>query len=335
MTDVAIKTTTVQAIPAVGYNDFRDYLEQSLRNPFVLDMAGFDLRTVIESCIAIKRNISPRYGKTLSSLLFNIKYIEQMYRVKIYPVQVTDIFWEMFIGILQNRGLKMSTIMTISNELRAVLRWAQRYNAKLSPSFDVIRIPPYRSQEIALTADDVSHIYHFDVQLFYRDRRPQFRKRMEQVRDMFVLSCNLYQRHSDMVRIDRTCFNRNMFQITQQKTGNVAKVDMDKYCIDSRTVYEILEKYNYEAPYKGDISNFNHYLKVLMEDVGLTEEVRLEEKVSGVMVTTSTPRYKMISSHTARRTAITLAMMRGVSMHEIKKCSGHASLNMVERYIKD
>lgn len=332
---IAVAThSQVTTIP-MGFGDFRDYLEQSLRNPFVLDLSNMDLKTVIQACIKTKKSVSSRYGKTLSCLMYNIAYIEKTFNVTLYPVQITDIFWDMFVGTMRARGLAMSTVSTMANQLRAVLRWAQRYNARLSPSFDVIRIPPYRSQEIALSADDVSHIYHFDVDLFYADRRPQFRKRMKEVRDMFVLSCNLYQRHSDMARIDRTCFNRNMFQITQQKTGNVAKVDIDKYCIDSRTVYEILEKYNYQAPYKGDISNLNHYLKVLMKDVGLTEEIRIEEKVNGVMTTRVVPRYEMISSHTARRTAITLAMLRGVTMHEIKRCSGHSSLNMVERYIKD
>lgn len=329
--NLAVKT---EQIP-MGYSDFRLYLEQSLRNPFAIDLANANLKTVIQSYIQVKKNVNPKYGKSLSSLLYNIVAIEKMYNVTLFPVQVTDIFWTMFCGVLQQRGLKNSTIATLANQLRAILRWGQRYNAKLSPSFDVLRIPPCRTHEIALSADDVSRIYHFDVQLFYRNRRPQFRKRMEQVRDMFALGCNLYQRHSDLVRIDKSCFQRNIFQITQQKTGNVARVNIDTDCIDSKTVYAILEKYNYEAPYKGDISNLNHYLKVLMKDIGFTEEIRIEDKILGKVVVSYTPKWQLVSSHTCRRTAITLAILRGDSIHEVKKRSGHSGLNMVEKYIID
>lgn len=56
---------------------------------------------------------------------------------------------------------------------------------------------------------------------------------------MFV-SCNLGQRFSDMIRIDKSCFDRNIFTIFQQKTGNKARVDIDKMSIDKKTTYYIL-----------------------------------------------------------------------------------------------
>ena len=271
----------------------------------------------------------------MSSLVSAIDYIESTYHVKLIPIQVTDIFWTYFVGMLQAKGLKNSTISTLANQLRAVLRWGSKYNVSLSPSFDVMRISANKSYQIALTEDEVSHIYHFDVQMYYRERRPQFRKRMEQVRDMFVLSCNLYQRHSDMVRIDRTCFSRNIFRITQLKTGNIAIVNIDKMSVNPKATYEILEKYEYTAPYTGDLTNYDKYLKVLTRDIGLTDEIRLEEKINGQIVTEIKHKCDMIASHTARRTAITIAFFRGRSTHDIKRASGHQSLDMLEKYIKE
>lgn len=77
------------------------------------------------------------------------------------------------------------------------------------------------------------------------------------------------------------------------------------------------------------------YLKVLMRDIGLTDEIRLEEKVNGQIVTTIKLKCDMIASHTARRTAISIAYFRGKSTHDIKRCSGHQSLDMLEKYIKE
>ena len=107
----------------------------------------------------------------------------------------------------------------------------------------VISLPPKsKSQEIALTADEVSRIAYFDIDLFYKDKRADFIDTMKRMRDMFVLSCNLFQLYSDMVRIEPSCFDKNIFRITQQKTENTAIVNIDKYSIDPKTTYCIYFK---------------------------------------------------------------------------------------------
>ena len=138
-----------------------------------------------------------------------------------------------------------------------------------------------------------------------------------------------------MVRIEPSCFDRNLFRITQQKTGNLACVDLNRYTIDSKTTYRILEAYDYTAPWKGDIGNYNKYLHILMRDVGLDDPVRIEEKVQGKMVARNIPKWKLISSHTARRTAITVNVLRGHNIHALKRCSGHTDLRVFDNYIRD
>ena len=138
-----------------------------------------------------------------------------------------------------------------------------------------------------------------------------------------------------MRRITPECFSRNTFTITQQKTGNVAVVNIDKYAVDAKTTYRILERYGYSAPYTGDIGNYNECLHILMRDIGFTEPVREEERVNGKLVVNTTPKWKKISSHTARRTAITIGVLRGHNVHALKRCSGHSNLDTFDRYIID
>ena len=159
-----------------------------------------------------------------------------------------------------------------------------------------------------MTADEVSRVTYFDIDRFYADRRADFRKTMHKVRDMFVLSCNLFQRHSDMVRIDAGCFNRSIFRL--------------------------LEKYGYKAPYTATIGNYNYYLHQLMRDIGLDDPVRIEERnADGIIESVNVPKWKLISSHTARRTAITVNVLRGQNLYEIKKCSGHTDLSSLDKYV--
>lgn len=328
----AVPYTAQQVLPMA---DFRSYLEHSLRDPFTLDLKDCTLMEVIRAAIKSKSRLHPKYPSSLGGLIHNLGILEREYRVELRPVQITDVFWSYFIPFCQDRGLKTSTVNTMCCQLRSILNWAVKYNATVSPTYSDFEVRRPRNQEIALTADEVSRIAYFDIDRFYAGRRSDFRNTMHKVRDMFVLSVQLYQRHSDMVRIEPSCFDRNIFRITQQKTGSLAVVDINRYSCDSKTAYRILEKYGYEAPYKGDIGNYNHYLHLLMKDIGFNEEVRLEERYNGKLVVENVPKWKCIASHTARRTAITIAVLRGHNIHAIKRCSGHADMRSLEKYVRD
>lgn len=323
------------AAPSVAQSDFKSYLQNSLANPFTVDLKDYTLIEVILACAKIKSKRHPNYHKNIASLLHNIRTLESEYRVTIRPIQVTDIFWGHFIAFCQNRGLKCSSIGTMCNQLKAILSWATKYNVTVAPTYADVDPPKSANQEIALTADDVSRITYFDIDLFYADRRKDFRETMRAVRDMFILSVCLYQRHSDMIRISPECFDRNTFHITQQKTGNLAVVNIDKFSVNPKVAYRLLEKYNYTAPYKAEIGNYNSKLHELMRDIGFNDQVRVEERVDGKLVTTTVPKWKMITSHTARRTAITIGVLRGHNVHSLRKCSGHNDLRIFDGYVRD
>lgn len=315
--------------------DFKTYLEQSLRDPFSLNLKGRTLMDIIQEAIKAKSRRSPDYARSVSSLVKHLKSIEKEFGVKLKPVQITDIFWDNFVAICLDHGLKPSTIETLSNQLRSILNWAVKHGAEVSPTYGDVNIPKAYNQQIALTADEVSRIYYFDIERFYQGRRADFRDRMCRVRDMFVLSVCLFQRHSDMVRISKSCFDRNIFRITQQKTGGRAVVNIDKFSVNPKAAYEILERYDFEAPYKADISKYNKSLHTLMRDIGFTDVVRIDERVNGELTSREIPKWKMIASHTARRTATTIAVLRGHNMHSIRKCTGHQDLRTLDRYIRD
>lgn len=323
----------VQSTPSL--NDFRAYLEHSLRDPFTINLRDCSLMEVIRVCIGSKSKLHPNYGSSLSSLVYNLRMLEEQFNITLRPVQVTDIFWSHMVAFCQGRGMRSSSIVTLCNQLRSVLNWAVKYNAQVSPTYQDIVFPKVVNQKIALTADEVSRIAYFDIDRFYGKFRKDFRETMKRVRDMFILSCNLYQRHSDMVRIDKSCFDRGIFSITQQKTGNRAVVNIDKFSIEPKTTYKILERYGYCAPYTANLANYNRKLHVLMKDIGFTEPVRIEEKVSGKLVSVSYPKWQLISSHTARRTAITVNVIRGHNVHDLKRCSGHSDLRIFDEYVRD
>lgn len=322
-------------MPSPVQQDFKSYLSSSLNGQFLVSLREAPLLSVVEACATAKSRIRPKFKDSFRCLIYNLRALEDECQVQLMPIQVTDVFWGYFITFCQLRKLAASTIQTLVNQLRSVLTWAVKYGALVSPTYTDIRLHKTQSHEIALTADEVSRVAYFDVQRFYADRRPAYRATMERVRDMFVLSCNLGQRHSDMVRIEPSCFERNMFRITQQKTGNLAVVNIDTYAVDAKTTYRLLEKYGYFAPYTSAIGNYNFNLHALFRDIDFNDVVRIEEKRSGGMVVENLPKWKLVSSHTARRTFATVNVLRGHNIHSIKKATGHSDLRCLELYVRD
>ena len=54
-----------------------------------------------------------------------------------------------------------------------------------------------------------------------------------------------------------------------------------------------------------------------------------------VLVTENIPKWKMIASHTARRTFVTVNILRGKNIHAVKRCTGHSDLRHLEGYVRD
>lgn len=273
----------------------------------------------------------PNYAKSFSSLIYHLRGIESQFGCSIMPYQITDVFWHNFIPYMINKGLALSSIKKACSQLRTAIDWGARYGAKISPTFDLVSISPYCRKQIALTPDEVSHIYHFDISTI--KRKSQHLKKLEKVRDMFVLSCNLGQRFSDMIRIDKSCFDRHIFTIVQQKTGVSARVDIEQMSLDRNTTYKILEKYNYKSPITTDISCYDRYLKELLQYIGFKELIKRETKVNGHIEVKHEPKWKLVGSHTARRTFATNNVLRGHKTSDIRRATGHKSESAFEKYI--
>ena len=325
-------------------NEFKNYLNSSMNNTFVLDLSKCTVIECIEKMCEIKSRSHPRIKKNYRLLVKKLEAIENQFECTIVPSMISSIFWNYFVPFLAEQGLKYSTINHIKSSLLTVLNWSSKYGVKLNPSYAEADIPNYIPAKISLSADEISHIYHFRIGMekAYSMRskkvlklRKNKIKTLEKVRDMFVLGCNLGQRYSDLVRISPENFKNGQFSIVQQKTGNRCFVPINSLSIDSKITFAILEKYNYRAPFVGDINNYNTYLHELLRHIGedFLEEVHIDNKINSVIVRETKYRYQLISSHSARRSFATINTLRNIPRSKILRATGHSSEKAFNRYI--
>lgn len=89
------------------------------------------------------------------------------------------------------------------------------------------------------------------------------------------------------------------------------------------------------------ISGFHHYdedsirgivgreMKIICENVGIVEMITIFRR--GERVTE--PKWKLVSSHTARKSFATNMLLDGYTIEQISKMMGHSSIEMTNRYI--
>ena len=173
-------------------------------------------------------------------------------------------------------------------------------------------------QEV-LDMNEVKRMYAFDL---------SENKRLERVRDVFILGCLTGMRYSDYKRIKRENIVNDVIRMREVKDkSKTLEIPLSNWA------KEILEKYNYNLPVISE-QKFREYIKETARLVGFTEQVIVASRIGNTIIEESKIRCDLISTHTARRTFITIMKNKGVPDKVIMKITGHKSLSSFHRYYR-
>ena len=151
---------------------------------------------------------------------------------------------------------------------------------------------------------------------------------MEQrVRDLFLIGCYTAMRFSDYSRITMENIKGGYIYSTQKKTAGSVIVPA------SPRVLAILKRNGGAAPAVNQIV-FNREIKTVCCRAKINEKVEVTKSKGDRHVTELQPKYKLVSSHTARRTGCTLMYQSGVPASRVMLISGHKSESAFMRYIR-
>jgi integrase len=140
------------------------------------------------------------------------------------------------------------------------------------------------------------------------------------------------QRFSDYSRIKKdnikTLSNgTKVIQLHQTKTGAIVTIPI------KQELNEILKKYDYNLP-KTHEQKVNLNIKTICEKAKIKEPIETETIKGGLKVKTTTPKHKLITTHTARRTGATLMYLNGIPTIAAMKITGHKTEKQFMQYIK-
>ena len=128
--------------------------------------------------------------------------------------------------------------------------------------------------------------------------------------------------------LEENCINGNFINVRDQKDNTkLLSIPLNDYS------NFILKKYEYKLP---NITNqrFNDYIKEVIKAVGYSNEIKKTTKVGREIIETISPFYERVSSHTARRSFITIMKNKKIPDKVIMSYTGHKSLEVFNQYYK-
>lgn len=204
--------------------------------------------------------------------------------------------------------------------LKTFLLWALNKKYTYNNNFIAFKKPAkFTTDEIALNYEQVELIYNYDF---------SENKRLERVRDLFVFGCTTGMRFGNYSTISRSDVDGNFIRVIdlKSKSKNLA-IPLNSI---SRS---ILEKYDYNLP---SITNqkMNEYIKEVFKKLEFTDEIKKTMKYGDELVDQKAEFWTRISSHTARRSFITIMKNKRVPDKVIMSYTGHTSLEVFNAYYR-
>jgi integrase len=154
--------------------------------------------------------------------------------------------------------------------------------------------------------------------------------RLDKVRDLFLIGCYTGLRFSDFTQIQPENINRDntMLFIRTQKTSERVAIPLHK------TVRTILKKYNNVLPKAYTNQVTNTYLKQVASLAKIKEQIETTITRGGKVEKSVSPKFKLISTHTARRSFATNLYIADIPAISIMKITGHKTERSFMSYIR-
>lgn len=225
---------------------------------------------------------------------------------------------------LTKGGLNDNTIYKRFSGLKTFFNWVENGDLFIfKRSIHNFKIPKYENDIVVLEKEDIRKL--LDVEII----NPTWKI----IRDVFVCNCFMGLRYSDLITIKKSDFvldedgDYTLFQ-ENKKTGFNVQISIQKTSVD------ILNKYNFELP-KLSHQYFNRELKNFLEYHELFPEMIVKKRrVNKLNEDKEYPRRELITTHTCRRTFITLGINHNVPLNTLMLSSGHKKIQTLQSYMK-
>jgi integrase len=314
-------------------NEIQSSKNNNIKKPETSEQFILDLIATIEKSPnpntgkPYSKSTPSAYRQCLNKLLEFCKKTKRPFSIDEIDLNFYYAFYEYLStsGYLINYiGKNIKTLKTFMNEALA-----KNHSTNHAHQNKRFKIPTEDTISIYLSLDELREIYKLDLSKS---------QRLENARDLFLISCFTGLRYSDLSKLKRE-------HIIQDESGNqliqmrIKKTDQLITIPVLPEVVTILSKYNHSDGYSFPkaISNqkSNEYIKEMTKELPIFQKlVEVENQIKGVKVLKTTPKWELITTHTGRRSFATNSFLKNIPVTTIMKITGHKTESSFYKYLK-
>lgn len=229
-------------------------------------------------------------------------------------------------GYLTAGGLNDNTINKRISELKTFFSWVQK-NRLFNFELDVMdfKHSGYDNTIVPLTKEDIKILRDLKIE--------KSKENWGKIIDLFVCNCFFGLRISDFMTLKKDDFvvdSDGDYTLIKEnkKTGITTETPVNK------TALTILEKYDFNLP-KFSHQYFNRQLKNILVKYELFPEVITKKRRSNKDVQDKQfLKRELITSHTCRRTFITIGIEKNIPLNVLMNSTGHTKIQTLQKYMK-
>ena len=273
----------------------------------------FTFNDVFLKFVDYKVNVEKLSPRTIDGYLRTYKYFKYL----TFETYTKKNILAMQSRLIQSH-LSGSSIAQIFKNLKVFVNWSNLHEFS---NLKIVKTDVRDNQKtkVSLNIEEIELLYSYSG--FKK-------KRLEKIRDMFILLCTTGLRVSDLSSIKIQNLKNGVLTVTNSKTNFMVKIPLNKYS------GAILEKYNYKTQAPNSTAMFNTDIKLICRVVGINDIIETVTVSKGIKTVELLQKWRLISSHTGRRTFITNSIRKGVSHEIIMKISGHRSYSSFYKYVQ-
>lgn len=234
---------------------------------------------------------------------------------------ITMDFYNDFVDYFNGKDYSPNTIGKHIKSLKVILSAAMEEGLHGNTQWQKFRAPATEADTVYLTRGEITSI-----------EKMKLSGELALCRDVFLVGVYTAQRYSDYHRITKENVVKlengvRAVRLIQRKTGAkvviplVGKLDT------------LLAKYGYTLP-KTYSQLVNESIKVVCRRAGITQKVEHTRARGARVVTELVEKYRLVSTHTARRTGATLMYLEGVDALSVMRITGHRTEKEFRKYIR-
>lgn len=276
--------------------------------------------------------------KIYHTVLNKLRDFEQYRKCRLTFESINIDFYNRFQEWFYKQGFSRNYFGNIIKVIKQVYKESKTYDklhAGTGTEHRDFIAPKETADAVYLSVDELDKIYRFPItaETVQDPLRPiagdWLEKKimaLKRARGLFLIGCYTGLRVSDFSRLSNAHIGEYI-TIKTQKTGMPVIIPIHPI------VRDIIAG-GFDLTDTVSDQKLNEQIKELCRLAGITDEIMVNKNIGGRNVELIVPKYKLISSHTARRSFATNAYKAGVPTIAIMKITGHTKESTFLKYIK-